>query len=157
MRRELREDEIDFIEEFILERDSASQKREEIKEATEQKRKNFTKGKLKYLIAFIMSLPVLGTLAFYAIILRMQSAVGGSENLKWIAQQKVDGEFEPILRQYNLDWLPTFIQVYNNRFIIIGLMFTAAIVLSMIIMTIAVLRTNGGGNESDSEEINNGD
>lgn len=149
MARELTEEEIAFIEESILSRDSATDRREEAREKRIKRVRTSPIFNLRVWAALVMALPVLGTILLYVFIFQATSAVGGADNLNWLASQKMDTPTKNMLKQYNLEWLPQILGVYNQRYIIIGVMFTIGIVIA-----VALLMLDAWRKQRRHEEIN---
>lgn len=149
MARELTEEEIAFIEESILSRDSATDRREEAREKRIKRVRTSPIFNLRVWAALVMALPILGTILLYVFIFQATSAVGGADNLNWLASQKMDTPTKNMLKQYNLEWLPQILGVYNQRYIIIGVMFTIGIVIA-----VALLMLDAWRRQRHHEEIN---
>lgn len=148
MPRELTDAEKAFIEESILSRDSADQRQKEARAERNRRVRNSPIFNLRIWAVLAMIPPLVGTAILYIFIFQASSTVGGSDNLKWLASQKMDGSTKKMLKQYNMEWLQEAISVYNQRYIIIGVMFTIGIIISMVLLMLDAWRRQRRGKDN---------
>lgn len=95
-----------------------------VRKDSSNNKKPRSRRKLSYLITAVFALPFILTGIFMGALIRVQSFVGGRETLDWLAKQQVTPEMKDIVTEVGFDWLPAFLDVYNNRGIIVALVFT---------------------------------
>lgn len=94
-------------------------------------------------------LPFLFTGSLFFILGRLQSLVGGKESLDWFVENGVDSNIDELLSSAGFEWFPQFVEVYQNRGLIIAGAFTVCI---LIVVALVIYDINKSREEEENDE-----
>lgn len=102
-------------------------------------------------IAVLFTIPSLASLGFLIALRRVEAFVGGPDVLRWLSEQRANPEFDRLINEIGITWLPDFLEVYEKQGIIIGAMFTVSLIVSAIIIIYKIYRSETEDERSESE------
>lgn len=158
--RELSEDEQEFVQRAISEREDAAgalppKEYQKAKKAQRKKAGYVPQWKrLSNWAAFILLLPI-GFLSVFMYGLWKTRQMMGSGALEWLSEQDLPPEFEQTAAESGVPWLPDFLVVYANREYIIGGVFTVAIVIviGLLLYDVLVVKKREDAELEENEEV----
>lgn len=96
--------------------------------------------KLSNWAAFFFLLPFLGWALLYLMIFRVESVLGNG-SLEYLSTQEITPEVVEAAEKAGFGWLPTALEVYENRNLIILIMFIFFVAIAVVLMIIDVSRS----------------
>lgn len=136
--RKLTEEELLFLEETLDRKEDLeiSDSGEEIKivekPKIKQKKVPAYKNPMHWVVGFILA-PVLFSGVFMFLLLRLEIILGAG-SLEWLTGSESGKLVEDTASEMGLTWLPQVIEVYENRWLIIGAIFTIFFLLALIVI-----------------------
>lgn len=152
----LNNSEKDFIEGILQNKDDVVTSEDDkgliIKKAKKKKSKKTPAWKKpSSWAAAVFILPFIFTGALLFILGRVEKLVGGKESLQWFVDNGVDSNIQELLSQAGFEWFPQFVEVYQNRGIIIAAAFTVCI---LIVVALVIYDINKNREEEETNEEN---
>lgn len=113
-----------------------------------QKQKRAAWKKVSNWAIGLLILPVGFTAIFFYGIQNVENILGKG-GLQWLSNEPQDNAFMEQAELQGLSWLPEFLVIYDNRWLIIGAVFTITIIIIGIVMIIEhlITRKREGKNE----------
>lgn len=138
--RKLTAEELSFIEETLDLQDNmiveGSNDEIIIVQPKEEKQKKLKtpayRNPLHWAVGLIMA-PILLSGAFMFFLLRLE-VIFGTGSLAWLSDTNSDGLVEDTATEMGIGWLPEIVEVYQNRWLIIGALFTVFFILAAIVV-----------------------
>lgn len=139
--RKLTAEELEFLEEtledqeeleFVEDNEASPIKKKDKPAFNKRKKVPPYKNPMHWVVAFILA-PVLLSGAFMFFLLRLET-VFGAGSLQWLSESESGGLVKETASDMGMTWLPEVIQVYDNRWLIIGALFTLFFVLAIMVI-----------------------
>lgn len=96
--------------------------------------------KISNWVAAFFVLPFLLTGVFFAFLMRAQAYLG-SGTIQWLSDNNMGKEIAETAAKAGFGWLPTFLEIYEYRWIIIIACFTVCFIIAILLMLLDVKQT----------------
>lgn len=162
--RKLTEEEIAFIEETLDSQedlellDENDQQRIRIVQKPKVKKKKIPayKNPMHWVVAFI-SAPILLSGAFMFFLFRLETILGAG-SLEWLTDSGSGELVKNTAEEMGLTWLPQVLEIYENRWLIIGILFTVFFILAIIVIIYDnIVQTKLNNKKKLTKKVDDGD
>lgn len=137
-RRELTEEELEFLQETLDVQDDLeiSEDNDEIKiverPKVKYKKTPAYKNPVHWVVGLILA-PVLLSGAFMFFLLRLET-IFGAGSLEWLTGSDSGKLVKDTASEMGFTWLPQVLEIYENRWLIVGAIFTVFFILAILVI-----------------------
>lgn len=133
MKRELTPDEEAYVDRALRLRSRQSPRSNKSSGGARKSRPAWTR--LSYWSIFIL-LIACAINGFFMLFIYQYRALVGDETIRFVIENKDSPELEETVKNVNLDWVQEYLKFYENRFLIMGAVFSVAILIIAVMLVV---------------------